>query len=496
MSALSGTDAPEVRIADGRVRGVWREHDGHRSAAFRAIPYAAPPVGPLRFAAPAAPAPWAGVRDATRFGPTAKVSRGNAITLIPEPAIAGEDTLTVNVVTPDPAASLPVLVWIHGGGFLEGSPASPWYDGRSFARDGVVTVTLGYRLGFEGFGHVPGAPENRGVRDWLQALTWVRENIAAFGGDPARVTIAGQSAGAAAVLTLLSMPAAQGLFAAAYAASPVRAGIPLERARAVSKEIAAAAGVAATVEGFGSLSRERLTALERAGGGRLASARRMLRTGIALGPVVDGDLLPRTALQGIAAGVGADKPLIVGATDDESTGMLSTTSAALGRLPATALLGLVGVAPARSRHWLAQNRRRTEDARTTVGRFITDRLFRSAVLATLDARGSAPTWAYRFSWGSPVHLAGGRPLALHCLDVPFLFDVLDDDAVPTIAGDAPPQSLAADVHGSLVSLATTGSAPWAAWDSEGSARVFDAPGRDEKRAYASLRSLVGDPTLL
>ena len=105
-----------------------------------------------------------------------------------------------------------MLVYIHGGGYIAGSPASPWYDGAAFNRDGVVTVTVSYRLGFDGFGHIAGAPSNRGVRDWLAALEWVRDNIAAFGGDPARVTIAGQSAGGGAVLTLLGMPAAQGLF--------------------------------------------------------------------------------------------------------------------------------------------------------------------------------------------------------------------------------------------------------------------------------------------
>ena len=130
------------------------------------------------------------------------------MTLIPEPSVPGESTLNVNVFTPAPAtdAALPVLVYIHGGGYFAGSPASPWYDGAAFNRDGVVTVSISYRLGFDGFGWIADAPMNRGVLDWLLALEWVRDNIAAFGGDPARVTIAGQSAGGGAVLTLLGMP--------------------------------------------------------------------------------------------------------------------------------------------------------------------------------------------------------------------------------------------------------------------------------------------------
>ena len=195
----------EVDTRAGRVRGAWRDLPGSdvRSAAFLGIPFAKPPVGALRFAAPVPVEPWDGVRDALEFGATAQ--RGDpGVTLIPEPSVPGESTLNVNVFTPAPgdaSAALPVLVWIHGGGFFAGSPASPWYDGRSFNRDGVVTVTISYRLGFDGFGWIADAPANRGVRDWLLALEWVQDNIAAFGGDPGRVTIAGQSAGGGAVLT-------------------------------------------------------------------------------------------------------------------------------------------------------------------------------------------------------------------------------------------------------------------------------------------------------
>ena len=175
-------DAPEVDTAAGRVRGFWRGS----SAAFLGIPFAEPPVGDLRFAAPVPARPWSGVRDATQHGPTAQRTALSEITLIPEPSIPGESTLNVDVYTPSPSVgdALPVLVWVHGGGYVAGSPASPWYDGRSFNRDGVVTVCVSYRLGFDGFGWIEGAPSNRAVRDWLLALEWVQTNIAAFGGDP------------------------------------------------------------------------------------------------------------------------------------------------------------------------------------------------------------------------------------------------------------------------------------------------------------------------
>ena len=157
---------PEVRIAEGLVRGRWRDttppgsgaRGRLRSAAFLGIPFAEAPVGELRFAAPVPKAPWEGVFDAAAFGATAQ--RGDpGVTLIPEPSVEGDSTLNVNVYTPavpvgDDAdsAGMPVLVYIHGGGYFAGSPASPWYDGRNFNRDGVVTVTLSYRLGFDGFG--------------------------------------------------------------------------------------------------------------------------------------------------------------------------------------------------------------------------------------------------------------------------------------------------------------------------------------------------------
>ena len=190
MTQTSTGTFVEVDTAAGRVRGAWRGEPGapEASAAFLGIPFAEAPVGELRFAAPVPKAPWEGVRDALEFGATAQ--RGDpGVTLIPEPSVPGESTLNVNVFTPrpvdaEPGAGLPVLVWIHGGGYFAGSPASPWYDGRRFNRDGVVTVSISYRLGFDGFGWIADAPSNRGVRDWLLALEWVRDNIAAFGGDP------------------------------------------------------------------------------------------------------------------------------------------------------------------------------------------------------------------------------------------------------------------------------------------------------------------------
>lgn len=201
---------PEVLIGCGALRGSSR--DG--VAAFLGVPYARPPVGALRFRAPEAVEPWDGVREATAFGPTApkRPYAPPLDALLPDPEIPGDDCLNLNVWAPWGAGprsatergGRPVMVWIHGGSLIRGSSAVPVYDGTAFARDGVVLVSVNYRLGIEGFGVFPDAPANLGLRDQIAALTWVRDNIAAFGGDPERVTVFGESAGAISIAALLA----------------------------------------------------------------------------------------------------------------------------------------------------------------------------------------------------------------------------------------------------------------------------------------------------
>lgn len=495
METQTGKQYAEVQTAAGRVRGLWRPTTGGRgnlrSAAFLGIPFAEAPVGDLRFAAPQPKASWAGGRDALEFGATAQ--RGDpGVTLIPEPSIPGASTLNVNVFTPAPepaapAEGLPVLVWFHGGGYFAGSPASAWYDGRNFNRDDIVTVTISYRLGFDGFGWIDGAPSNRGVRDWLLALEWVQQNIAAFGGDPGRVTLVGQSAGGGAVLTLLGMPQAQHLFHGVYAISGALADVSSERSEEFGRALAAAAGVEPTREGFASVSEERILELQKkATGLDPASIGTIVDEGLPLGPAIDGDLIPRPTRESLRAGVGADKPLVIGATDDEFTVALADAAKKLRWVPRGVLLGKLGVPKGRRAAYLAANADVAALGKARLGgRVLTDRMFRTAVLKIVADRGDAPTWLYRFSWPS-----GRFGFAEHCLDVPFFFDCLDGPAMEPLAGPNPPQKLADEVHAGAVAFVRDGDPGWPQAGSTGTARVYDLPTRDMADAFASVRALL------
>ncbi|GAA4783973.1 carboxylesterase/lipase family protein [Microbacterium gilvum] len=486
-------EQPVVATTAGRVRGFWRGG----CATFLGIPYAQPPVGPLRFQAPVPHEPWEGVRDATTQGATPQ--RGaTGITLIPEPSVPGRSTLNVNVFTPSPSpdGALPVLVYIHGGAYVSGSIASPWYDGRSFARDGVVVVTVSYRLGFDGFGWIADAPSNRGVRDWMAALEWVQGNVRAFGGDPDRVTIAGQSAGGGAVLTLLSMPAAQHLFHAVWAMSATIGVITPEESEADGRRAAAVARVEPTVAGWRALTERQVrdAAADLVAMRDLHGAQAVLSDGLRIAPAVDGDLIREPVVRSLARGVGADKPLVIGTTDDEFSMIVDDHRRWLRWVPVAPVLAVLGLPRRRRRPYLAANAalRREHGTAAAIGRFVTDALFRRHVARIARARAARPgaaTWAYRFAWVSPT-----RGWSLHCLDVPFFFDVLDAEGVELIAGDDPPQPLADAVHGAAVDLALRGAVDWDPWAAGSTmSRVFDHPApasREQADAYDGVLPLT------
>ena len=313
-----------------------------------------------------------------------------------------------------------MLFWIHGGGYIAGSHASPWYDGSAFAREGVVTVNASYRLGLDGFGIVPGAPDNRGLRDLIAALRWVRDNIAAFGGDPGRVTIAGQSAGGGAVLSLLASPPAQGLFQRAVSISGVDRSIDADDAARLTERVAERLGVPATADGFGPRDDGSATRL-------LIAFRDEDEEGTIMqfGPVAGDDVLPEPVPLGLRT-IGTGVPLLAGSTADEFDG---------GPTPEN------------------PDQPGPDDpdviAAKETGTRITDILFRSTCVRVARARAgaSAGTWLYSFDWPSPV-MQG----ATHCIDVPFLLGTLDSVGVPAALGDAIPAALGSAAHGDLLSF--------------------------------------------
>ncbi len=493
---MTSSGSPEVGTAAGAVRGRWRPG----SAAFLGIPFARPPVGDLRFAAPVPHEGWSGVRDATAYGATPQRGASAEITLVPEPSVPGESTLNVNVFTPrpgEPDAALPVLVYIHGGGYISGSPASPWYDGAAFNRDGVVTVSVSYRLGFDGFGWIEDAPHNRAVLDWILALEWVRDNIAAFGGDPGKVTIAGQSAGGGAVLTLLTTPRAAGLFQRAISLSGTTAQVPLGRAEELGRALADAAGVAPTRAGLAALSEEDVRRLQQrvsapiptqqGESGPLALLTNMASdTPLSWAPVIDGDLLRERIEDAIAHGTGADKALLLGATDHEFNQVVTDHREALARTDPAAVLAALGVPGPTVAGYLAEHQ--GLDPADVLAQYVTDAMFRARSwrIAELRAASGAPAWLYRFSWVSQSF-----GIAVHCVDVPFFFDCLDLDRVDYLAGAHPPRALAADVHGAAVAFVGGGDPGWPTYaPPERSVRVYDVPSSVRSDAFGDV-AVVG-----
>ncbi len=378
-----------------------------------------------------------------------------------------EDCLALNVFTPGcDDGRRPVLVWIHGGAFIAGTGSMPWYDGRSLARRGdVVVVTINYRLGVFGFL----GTSNLGTLDQLSALEWVRDNIAAFGGDPANITVFGESAGGASLIALMALPAAAACIRRAWAMSPAIVQLrSAERARSAEDRFLGAVGAA---------SRDQLLAMTP---DELVRAQQTIFDEVpdgvtAFAPAVDGDLFDET-ITVLAAR--SSIPLVIGSTRDEMHLFTSFD-------PAVANLDDAGLAAAYAERFgerapAALDAYRAHRPAAGNGALVsamrTDETFRVGIRRCAEATAAHGTdvWSYWFTQASTAF--GGVLGSCHGIDIPFAFHNLDQPGVPVFLGDDPTHARVADAFsGALLSFARDGDPGWARFDmADRSTMRFDA----------------------
>jgi para-nitrobenzyl esterase len=473
---------PVCTTRQGAVRGFLT---GSGVAAFLGIEYATATAS--RFGPPVRPEPWDGVRDTVAYGPTPPRAPYTPPfdALIPERTIPGEDFLNLNIWTPSPgpAGRLPVMVWLHGGSFANGSGSAPAYDGGAFARDGVVCVTLNYRLGAEGFLHLDGVPDNRGLLDQIAALEWTRDNIASFGGDPDRVTVFGESAGAMSIGVLLTHARARGLFRRAILQSgAVHHFLRPESARLITARLAEKLSLGDPMPTPQALAEVPMAELLR------AQAELRGEIGARPDPALWGEaalnmmpfepVIPGLRMPGPQCGV----ELLVGSNREEyrlflvptqrlevlPEAKLRATAAAYGLDPDTALPvyreARPGAVPGEIFDALA-----------------TDWFYRIPGIRLAEAVPGS--YMYEFARRSPRF--GGRLGACHASELAFVFDNLQEPSYAPMIGERPPQEVADAMHGAWVAFATTGDPGWAPYDPAGSrtTMIFE----EDSRAVADPR---------
>ncbi len=481
MAFAASTPGPVVETIRGKVQGTI----ANGVHVFRGVPCGKPPYeAATRFQLPQFVDPWQGVVSCTKqaslplqgggvieegeegqMGPDGKPLPGKNSRINVE---GGGDCLRVNIWSPDLGkAKLPVLVYIPGGGSM--SCDNSEIDGTSFAKSGVVVVSIPYRVNVDGFMRIPGVPANLAIRDMLFAVRWVKENIAAFGGDPNRITVMGQSAGSTHIGSMLASPLGEGLFEQAIlmSGSHLAQWTP-EQADTSSRLLCKYWGIPYTKEAIMALPYEKM----------LNFRRLLVRMSVdpkwakytngnttLFKPYVDGEVLKKRVVDSVADGMGRKVSVMIGSTLDEWR-YVTVPTGEIDRLTAkdvNFILDSIGAPHSLAEAYRKNGRGKTDgDIYTAIQ---SDIIFRIPTNRLLEARGKGggKTWAYSFNWKSDAY--NGKMGAAHWCDIPFVFDMLaDKKACAGYVGDNPPQALADKMHKTWVRFITTGNPGWEQYD--------------------------------
>jgi para-nitrobenzyl esterase len=465
-------DATPIATLQGPVTGVERSG----VVAYKGIPFAAPPVGERRWMPPQPPQRRSGRLQAAAYGPACPQPDREDGGGVGRMASQNEDCLTLNIWTPvktTASAGRPVMVWIHGGAHRLGSGSAALYDGTELARQGVVAVTINYRLGLLGYFAHPAITAsaakddplgNYGVMDQLAALTWVRDNIAAFGGNPANVTVFGESAGAADILFLLTLPQAKGLFARAI----VESGGGLQRPTTLAEQEKRGVGYASAI---GLAADARLADLKARPAADWIAAQGGLQGGLGFGPFVDGRLIIEAPWVAFRDGRAHDVPLLIGANSNEAS-VLAT----LG-VPAAALSVALGNRLPAFRALYGPSLAEDEFRRQAMGDVV---FVAPSRWVAAQASGGAPSFLYYFSYVAMMR-RGAVPGAGHGPEIPDVFKTWANTALAKFLSEQD-RAMSNTMSACWVAFATSGTPscagapPWPAY----------TPARDEQMEFGEV----------
>jgi para-nitrobenzyl esterase len=489
------------RITVDTLSGPLEGRSKEDTFLFAGVPYAAPPVDDLRFKAPRPHATWSEPRQAFKFGPAApQVATGGMTDA--QPVRSSEDCLTLNIATPAcDGGKRAVLFWIHGGGYRTGQGSIPWYNGAAFAKNGdIVTVSINYRLGALGFADLThfGADFKtsnvNGTLDQIAALTWVKDNIARFGGDPAKITIAGESAGGFSVATLLGCDSANRLFQRAIPQSgAAHHTLPKDAAEQTTERFLSDLGINNAVGVLAASTEQILEAQTRTLASLETGAGVTNKLGTPVSPFYPAhgtELLPQASIDAIASGSGSDVAVLTGTNKDETTlwGYGEVDAAKLDRIA-----DAYGASATIDAYRATNQEASPEDILIAL---TTDHMFRIPAIRLAEARQShsAETWMYLFNWQSRAF--EGRLKATHALEIPFAFDNLSRAGVDAFIGPGErPQHVAQVMHQAWIDFVNEGDPGWAAYNSvERATMVFDDesavqndPAGAERAAWDGIR---------